>query len=269
MLNIDFDTFENLFNNHWCDWDGVDGNQCFDLANFYSFAIGSQSFTGATADLIYNQTQNGFYTQIPNSPSNFPVKGDIIVLNWPHVGIATGNNTDANQFEIFQQNDPVGSNCHIKLYPNYDGVIGWLHPVTIPQNLQQELNQCRIDRDAHWNDLQAQKALTDHLNQTINDRNADITTLNATVQTKETEIQARDQELTILKPIAAQVPTLQEQITNQKNLIIQGDEKIQGYRDEITKLNQSNSQLANSSAWTIPKQQLLQVLLKRLIGITT
>ena len=126
---ITIDQFFALFTGHWVDWDGYYGNQCEDLANFYSFAIGGQPFTGATADLIYNQTQNGFYEQVKNDPTNYPGKGDIVVFNWPHVGICTGNNTNSSTVELLEQNDPARSNAHIKLYPNYDGVIGWLHKV--------------------------------------------------------------------------------------------------------------------------------------------
>ncbi len=133
---ITVDDFINLFNGHSVDWDNALGSQCFDLANFYSFAIGGKPFIGATADLIYQQPQNGFYTQIANTPNNFPIKGDIVVWNWPHVAIATGNNTNINQFEVLEQNDPKGSPSHIKVYGNYNGVIGWLRPVNLPQSQQ-------------------------------------------------------------------------------------------------------------------------------------
>ena len=107
--------------------DDVSTPQCFDVAQGWSKLLGGQRFTGATADLIYYQPQNGFYQQISNGPTNYPVKGDIVVFNWPHVGVCTGNNTDENQLELVEQNDPAGTAVQIKVYPNYDGVIGWLH----------------------------------------------------------------------------------------------------------------------------------------------
>jgi hypothetical protein len=150
---MDVDQFLAFFNGIFCDYDGADGDQCFDLANNYSRWIGGPYFSGATADLIINQAGT-FYTRIDNTPTGFPVKGDIVVWNWPHVGIATGT-ADENTFEVLEQNDPTNSNCHMKVYPNYDGVIGWLHPNTLPVNLQAELDQTRADRDKNWNLYQA------------------------------------------------------------------------------------------------------------------
>lgn len=150
---MDIDSFFTFFNGIYCDYDGAAGDQCFDLANNYSRWIGGGRFTGATADLIYGQTQNGFYQAITNTPDGVPQRGDIVVWNWPHVGIASGNNSNTASFEVLEQNDPEDSNCHIKQYPNYNGVIGWLRPVNLPQNgaLQQQLNQALVDRDLNWN----------------------------------------------------------------------------------------------------------------------
>ena len=148
--------FIKLFNGHWCDWDGSFGNQCFDLAQFYNSTIGNPtSFTGATADLIINQAGT-FYTKVLNSPTGFPVAGDIVVWSWPHVGIATGNNTNSSKFEVLEQNDPTNSNCHIKVYPNYNGVIGWLHPNSLPQDPQSIIDELRTARDANYNSYQAE-----------------------------------------------------------------------------------------------------------------
>lgn len=147
MLNIPLDTFKTLFNLRWCDWDGAAGNQCFDLAQFWNFVLGGQPFTGATADLIYNQPQT-IYVQVANTPSNFPVAGDIIVWKWPHVGIVIS--ADANQVTVLEQNDPTDSNCHIKTY-DYSGVIGWLHPKQLPEDPQAELSQSNADRDTNYN----------------------------------------------------------------------------------------------------------------------
>lgn len=132
MQGLTVDNFIQFWNGIYGDYDGWYGPQCFDLANYYSRWIGGQRFTGGTADAIYQQTQNGFYTQIANEPLNYPVKGDIVIFNWPHVGIATGKNTDVNHLELLEMNDPKGSNSHIKFYDNYNGVIGWLRPVHLP-----------------------------------------------------------------------------------------------------------------------------------------
>ena len=146
--------FLTYFNGIYVDFDGAYGGQCFDLANGYSRWIGGPRFTGETADLIINQAGT-FYTRIDNTPSGFPVKGDIIVWNWPHVAIATGDNTDANAFDCLEQNDPTGSDCHLKHY-SYSGVIGWLHPINLPPDNQVLMDQLRADRDTNWNLYQQQ-----------------------------------------------------------------------------------------------------------------
>lgn len=129
MNGLTVDNFFQFWNGIYGDYDGFYGPQCEDLINYYSRWIGGSQFTGLTADLIYQQTQNGFYQQIPNLPDNFPQRGDIVVWDWPHTGVATGNNTDVWNLEVLEQNDPLKSNCHIKQYHNYNGVIGWLRKV--------------------------------------------------------------------------------------------------------------------------------------------
>ena len=131
---MNYDAFVAFFNGIYCDYDGADGDQCFDLANAYSRWIGGQSFVGATADLIYNQAGD-FYTAIPNTPDGVPQKGDLVIWSWPHVGIATGENSNTSQFEVLEQNDPTDSDCHIKQYLNYNGVIGWLRPKVLPDGI--------------------------------------------------------------------------------------------------------------------------------------
>lgn len=137
--------FLNYFNGIYCDYDGAYGDQCFDLANGYSRWIGGPRFTGATADLIINQA-GSFYTRIDNAPNNMPQKGDVVVWNWPHVGIATGDNTDVNGFDALEQNDPNGSDCHLKHYNSYNGVLGWLRPNSLPIE-----DNRGAEADTNWN----------------------------------------------------------------------------------------------------------------------
>lgn len=105
--------------------DNVPTPQCFDIANGWSRLLGGKRFLSPTAAGIYNETQNGFYKQIANTPTNMPIAGDIVVFNWPHVVIATGKNTTQMQFEAVSQNSPVGSDTEVKIF-NYNGAIGWL-----------------------------------------------------------------------------------------------------------------------------------------------
>jgi len=150
--------FLNFFNGIYADYDGAYGDQCFDLVNNYSRWIGAQRFTGENAFEIYNQA-GSFYTQIPNSPSAVPQKGDIVVWSGNfnagagHTGVATGKG-DINTFEVLEQNDPLNSNCHLKTY-NYFAVLGWLRPKTLPLDLQVQLSESNMDRDANWNIVSA------------------------------------------------------------------------------------------------------------------
>jgi hypothetical protein len=132
-----FDSFFTLFNLTLVDFDDYYGDQCVDLVQFYSRFLGGPRFTGDAIDLA-NQI-GGFYTWEANTPTNTPPKGAIVVFGEPygryiddkgvtrfngHCGIATGIK-DVNSCELFEQNDPNGSNCHTKVYA-YDGCLGWL-----------------------------------------------------------------------------------------------------------------------------------------------
>lgn len=247
MLHIIVDDFIRLFSGRWCDFDGAYGNQCEDVAQFWNFVLGNpQPFTGATADLIYQQPGD-FYIQIPNAPDNYPQKGDIVVWNWPHVGINTGNNTNANQFEVLEQNDPTDSNCHLKTY-DYNGVIGWLRPKQLPQNQQVIIDQLRAERDKNWNLYQADEKTIANLNQIINDRNNDITMLNAKIATLETQVTTEKQQIDTLKPIAAAVPQItqeRDQAINDRNNCLQAEEAQQ------KKIADLQAQLAASKPATL------------------
>jgi surface antigen len=130
------DEFFNLVLNHWLDWDGAYQAQCVDLTQFYNKAIGNNTpFWGNAKDIF---TQAGsFYTQVNNTPTGVPVKGDVIVWNGNkpftggngHVAIASGVG-DINTFQAWSQNDPTGSKIILKTY-NYDYVSGWLHPKNV------------------------------------------------------------------------------------------------------------------------------------------
>lgn len=139
--------------------------QCVGLVEVYIKGFGYDQVWG-NADDLYTNAPDVDFLKIPNSPTAIPIQGDIIVWSQQfnssvgHTGICTGK-ADINTFDCFEQNDPLGSNCHVKTY-NYAFVVGWLRPkiasvptVTITQA---ELDQIRQDRDQHYNDLQAEIA---------------------------------------------------------------------------------------------------------------
>ena len=129
-LEKKFDDFFSQYNGQSLDYDGIYGGQCFDLIQEWNVNwLGGPFIVGEFAYQIYGQHPN-FYTSIPNTPDAIPQKGDIVV--WAksyngfagHTGVATGKG-DLNTFECFEQNDPTGTVCHLKVY-NYNHVTGWL-----------------------------------------------------------------------------------------------------------------------------------------------
>ena len=133
-----FDAFLAKNNGKFLDFDGAYGAQCVDLVQYWSQAIGGPRFTGNYAKDLYKQTAN-FYTWIDKIGAAVPQKGDIVVWSGTynggpgHVGIATGNGTKTF-FEVFEQNDPTGSNSHLKTYSTYTSVLGWLRPPSTAVN---------------------------------------------------------------------------------------------------------------------------------------
>jgi len=133
-----FDAFLAKNSGKFLDFDGAYGAQCVDLVQYWSQAIGGPRFTGNYAKDLYKQTAN-FYTWIDKIGAAVPQKGDIVVWSGTynggpgHVGIATGNGTKTF-FEVFEQNDPTGSNSHLKTYSTYTSVLGWLRPPSTAVN---------------------------------------------------------------------------------------------------------------------------------------
>ncbi len=138
--------------------DNVSTPQCVDLVQLWARVIGSPRFTGDAKD-IFNQA-GSIYTQIINASDNFPNQGDIVVWSGAfnggpgHTGIATGR-ADINTFDCFEQNDPTGTDSHVRTY-NYGNVLGWLRPNNPPQNQQQIIDSLRKERDDNWNAYQAE-----------------------------------------------------------------------------------------------------------------
>ncbi len=211
MLNITLDDFVALINEHWVDWDGAFGNQCFDLAQFWNKVLGGSPFTGATADLIYNQPQD-IYTQVANTPENFPVAGDIICWNWPHVGIVIS--ADTNEVTVLEQNDPKDSNCHVKTY-NYNGVIGWLHPKQLPQSTQAVLEDLRTARDTNWNLYEAEVTKNAQLSQNVATLQGQVNDYKSKYEADENTIIALKGQVTDIANTLAKVSSEDKQYTQE------------------------------------------------------
>ena len=106
--------------------------QCVGLASVWIDVLGGPHVWGDAKDMYQNADAN-FFEKIPNSLTGVPQKGDIIIWNGTfnrgpgHVAIATGKG-DTKTFEVFEQNNPLGSNCHLRTFANYNYVTGWFRP---------------------------------------------------------------------------------------------------------------------------------------------
>lgn len=117
--------------------------ECVGLVSVYQDSLNVPHEWGNAKDLLVNADKD-FFTVIPNTALAVPDQGDIVVWSGSynnglgHTGIATGSG-DIATFECFEQNDPLGSNCHLKLY-DYNFVDGWLkfnHAIITQENSNQ------------------------------------------------------------------------------------------------------------------------------------
>ena len=146
--------------------------QCFDVPVAWCDLLGIPHYPGNPSPFPYqfayqiylnfSTWQAQYFTQIANGLLNAPSAGDIVVFKpgfngGPgHVVLATENNSFWG-FEAFSENDPLGSNCAIKIY-NYNlyqanGIYGWLHP------------KC-LDK---WTDTQKIQAINDKVETQVTD----------------------------------------------------------------------------------------------------
>ena len=186
-----FDEFKVKYTGKGIDFDGYYGFQCMDLAHQYAVEVVGKDFGAAPAAKdVWNQTING-YDKIPNTPTGVPTKGDILIWGTAigaYGHIAVFDSGDANQFTSFDQNWPLNSLCHLQSH-NYTGILGWFHPQKdVNSNYEVLYNECRIDRDSHWNDLQAEKVKTTSLTNELNITSATIATLNDKIKVLEATV---------------------------------------------------------------------------------
>lgn len=114
--------------------------ECVGCVSVWMDNLGIPHEWGNANDLLKNADLN-YFDVISNTPDAIPQQGDVVVWNGNyngsvgHTGIATGQNTDINKFECFEQNDPLGSPCHLREYTTYAYIDGWLRPkvVQLPQ----------------------------------------------------------------------------------------------------------------------------------------
>lgn len=131
--------------------------ECTGLVAVWVDVLSLPHIWGHAMDLFANADEK-FFTKILNTIDALPEAGDIVVWSkkfngtFGHTGIATKTG-EQTVFECFEQNDPIGSNCHVKTY-KYDNVIGWLRPAQL-DNQQAIIDQLRKERDDHWDTIVA------------------------------------------------------------------------------------------------------------------
>ena len=154
-----YNEFLDKYNGRYVDFDGAWGPQCVDLVrqyilevlNFPSSSI--KPVVGAKDMYLKYSTlvDSSLYARIENTPTAIPLSGDIILWGNGEFGhVATFIEGDVASFRSFDQNFPVGSPCHVQSH-TYTNVLGWLRPKTLP--VQDELQTCINDRNAHWDKL--------------------------------------------------------------------------------------------------------------------
>lgn len=110
-----------------------------------------------------------YFTATPNSATNFPEAGDIIIYKklksngfFGHIAIV--EKADINRVTIIEQ-DGITNSLLKRRETSYVSVIGWLHPKAQSAPIgrtysEEEYTVVRLERDTNWNLYQ--KALEDH-----------------------------------------------------------------------------------------------------------
>ena len=128
--NMSWDEFFDKWNNRYCEFSGGGDalNQCIDVVNRGIVdVLGQQPFLYMNAKDVYDNADPNIYEKIENTPDAVPQRGDVIVWDaweYGHIAIAEGTG-DTGWFRSFDQNFPLGSNCHFVDH-DYYGVRGFL-----------------------------------------------------------------------------------------------------------------------------------------------
>ncbi len=138
---------------------------------------------GNAQDLLINADKNA-YTIEYNTPIGVPPRGAVIVWKKAfngtvgHTAIVT--RSDVNTFEVFEQNNPLGTGCRLHTYASYASVDGWIIPKAA-QDQQAVIDQLRKERDANWNLFKAEEAKNADLNKRITALNDQVRAIKAYV----------------------------------------------------------------------------------------
>lgn len=124
--------FINKYDGKTVDWDQKFGGQCVDLWRQYVDEVLElpQSPPVRGAKDVWDTYLEKHFNRVENTPKGVPEKGDIVIWETGEYGhIAIFAEGGIRSFTSFDQNYPVGTKCHLQKH-NYQGVLGWLHPIT-------------------------------------------------------------------------------------------------------------------------------------------
>jgi hypothetical protein len=129
-----FEQFMTIWNGKYCEVAGTPNarNQCVDVVNAYIRDVLGLPIIEWTNAVDFPSKAGDKYTYTANTPTNIPMRGDIIVWNGAIGHIAIVIEANVNNFKSFDQNYPVGSPCHVQGH-NYNNVKGWLRAKQQPQ----------------------------------------------------------------------------------------------------------------------------------------
>lgn len=210
--------FIDKYNGKAVDFDGYYGPQCVDLAQQYNKELFNGPFlSGNGAKDIWNTYPQSIYDRVANSPTGVPNPGDIIIWGssyGPYGHIAICIEANVNNFKCLSQNDPIGALTGIRDYPNYNGVLGWLHPKQTTQvdDCPAKLKQVTEERDKLNGVITGKDETISNLNTTINDKNNQITKLSGDVSTLQQQVLDRDSRIASLTEQSLKVKPLEEQV---------------------------------------------------------
>jgi hypothetical protein len=165
-----YDNFFTTFNNKYVEAEDTSAlNQCVDLIFKWCDALNipRDTIRHPSAFQIWENPTDSlvkYFWVIPSTPTNVPLKGDIVVWKSSynggagHVGIANGR-ADVNSLDVFEQNDPLKTSAHIKTY-SYTGIYGWLRRITTVDTtaLQQQITNLNTQVTALQGKINAAKA---------------------------------------------------------------------------------------------------------------
>ena len=193
-------------------YDASNLNQCYDLITAWANYIGLPAPMTLYAYQIYDTCPDGWIRK-QNMSNAKPEAGDIVV--WAkgyaggvagHTAVATGagvaEGKDSDWFEVFSQNDPLGTPCKLKKY-NFNYVRGWLRPDIDLEVSEPIMSELQKKLDIYFNQVVSPDFVTSFLEE----RRREIDKLNETVSNKETVISRlqenmikKDDEIAVLLP---------------------------------------------------------------------